>query len=76
MSSHSNVKHKEIMTLADEVEELTGINPLKCYQCGKCSAGCPVRIFMKVSPNKLVRLVQLGLDEEALKSDTLWMCAG
>ncbi len=76
MSSHSNAKHKERMTLADEIEELTGINPLKCYQCGKCSAGCPVRIFMKVSPNKVVRLVQLGLDDEALKSETIWMCAG
>lgn len=76
MSSHHNVEKKESQTLADEIEKLTGINVLKCYQCGKCSAGCPVRVFMKVAPNKVVRLVQLGLDEEALKSETIWMCAG
>lgn len=76
MSKNSEARSKERMTLAEEIEELTGINVLKCYQCGKCSAGCPVRIFMKVSPNKVVRLVQLGFDEEALRSETMWICAG
>ncbi|MGB9600708.1 MAG: 4Fe-4S dicluster domain-containing protein [Myxococcota bacterium] len=76
MSSQNNVEVKKDKILADEIEELTGTNVLKCYQCGKCSAGCPVRMFMKVPPNKVVRFVQLGLDDDALKSETIWMCAG
>ena len=76
MSSHTAIKSKENMTLAEEIESLYGIDVWRCYQCGKCSAGCPVRVFMKVAPNKVVRLVQLGMDEEALKSETIWICAG
>lgn len=78
MSSHQNAEllEKEGKRLLDEIEDLTGIDALKCYQCGKCSAGCPVRMFMDVPPNKVVRFVQLGLDEDALRSKTIWMCAG
>ncbi|HPS65248.1 MAG TPA: 4Fe-4S dicluster domain-containing protein [Ignavibacteria bacterium] len=59
-----------------EIEEITGQNPNQCYQCGKCSAGCPIRGYMDVSPNQVVRLVQLGMLEEALKTKTIWLCAG
>lgn len=59
-----------------EIEEIMGQSPNVCYQCGKCSAGCPIREYMDVSPNQVVRLVQLGLLEEALKTKTIWLCAG
>ena len=59
-----------------EIEEIMGQSPNLCYQCGKCSAGCPIREYMDVSPNQVVRLVQLGLLEEALKTKTIWLCAG
>ena len=67
---------KHSSTLADKVEKLTSQSPMLCYQCGKCSAGCPVRDYMDESPNQVVRLVQLGFDDEALKSSTIWLCAG
>ena len=67
---------KHSLTLADKVEKLTSQSPMLCYQCGKCSAGCPVRDYMDESPNQVVRLVQLGFDDEALKSSTIWLCAG
>jgi len=76
LSSHSRAKYKENLTLSEEIFQLSGIDSQRCYQCGKCSAGCPVRVFMKVSPNKVVRFVQLGFDEEALRSETVWLCAG
>jgi heterodisulfide reductase subunit C len=63
-------------TLANKVEKLTSQSPLSCYQCGKCSAGCPVRDYMDESPNQVVRYVQLGFDEDAIKSSTIWLCAG
>lgn len=67
---------KHSSTLADKIEKLTSQSPMLCYQCGKCSAGCPVRNFMDESPNQVVRLVQLGFDDEAIKSSTIWLCAG
>ena len=44
-----------------KVEELSGQNLLACYQCGKCSAGCPVVSKMDILPNQIIRLAQLGL---------------
>lgn len=68
--------HSHSRTFLDEIEELTGQNPSQCYQCGKCSAGCPVREYTDCAPNKVVRLVQLGFDKEALNSRMMWLCAG
>ena len=61
--------------LQRRVEEASGQNVLACYQCGKCSAGCPVAGAMDLLPNQVIRLVQLGLVEEALTSQTIWYCA-
>jgi len=47
-----------------------------CYQCGKCTAGCPVAAGMDVAPNQVVRLAQLGEWEKALKSQAIWECVG
>lgn len=47
-----------------------------CYQCGKCTAGCPVAIHMDVAPNQVVRLAQLGEWEKALRSRAIWECVG
>lgn len=66
----------DVLTLADQIEKITSQSVLQCYQCGKCSAGCPVRDYMDDSPNRVVRFVQLGFDEKALQSPTIWLCAG
>lgn len=46
-----------------------------CYQCGKCSAGCPVAFGMDYPPRQIIRLMQLGLVKEALEADSIWICA-
>jgi heterodisulfide reductase subunit C2 len=46
-----------------------------CYQCGKCSNGCPVTFAMDFLPHQLIRMLQLGLTEEVLGSKTIWVCA-
>lgn len=58
-----------------KVEELSGQNLLVCYQCGKCSAGCPAVSRMDILPNQIVRFAQLGFKEELLKSRSIWACA-
>lgn len=46
-----------------------------CYQCGKCSAGCPISFQMDYLPNQIIRMVQLGMEEQVLSSKTIWLCA-
>lgn len=67
-AAHSNI--------AKEVAAKTFQDVNICYQCGKCSAGCPVRDYMSDAPNKVVRFVQLGLENSAFSSSTPWLCAG
>lgn len=59
----------------DKISEISGQNLLSCYQCGKCSAGCPAVGAMDILPNQVIRLVQLGLEEEIVKSKSPWICA-
>jgi len=58
-----------------KVEELSGQNLLACYQCGKCSAGCPNVCEMDILPNQIIRYAQLGLKDELLGSKSIWVCA-
>lgn len=58
-----------------KIEELSGQNISACYQCGKCSAGCPVIMPASAPCHQIVRLLQLGQIEEVLSSKTIWLCA-
>ena len=46
-----------------------------CFQCEKCSSGCPVTFAMDILPHRLIRAVHLGLKDEVIKSRTIWTCA-
>jgi heterodisulfide reductase subunit C len=72
--SHQTTNH--IRTMTDDIKDITSQNPDICYQCGKCSAGCPVRNYMDEAPNLIVRYIQLGLYDKAVNSSTIWLCAG
>ncbi|HUV44101.1 MAG TPA: 4Fe-4S dicluster domain-containing protein [Dehalococcoidales bacterium] len=58
-----------------KVSELSGQDLNLCYQCGKCSAGCPMSFAMDLLPNQVMRLVQLGLAEDIAGCKTIWLCA-
>ncbi len=60
---------------AKQIEEICGERISLCYQCGKCSAGCPVAYAMDYLPNQITRLAQLGLTDKVMKSSTIWICA-
>ncbi|MCK4345521.1 MAG: 4Fe-4S dicluster domain-containing protein [Bacteroidales bacterium] len=71
-----NISRKTIKDpFVQKVQELSGQNLLVCYQCGKCSAGCPAISQMDILPNQIIRFAQLGLKEELLKSKSIWICA-
>lgn len=46
-----------------------------CYQCGRCSAGCPVADYFDISVMQAVRLAAYGQEELLLDSETIWLCA-
>jgi heterodisulfide reductase subunit C len=60
-------------TIAD-VERIAHASVRDCYQCGKCSAGCPQAHAMDVLPNQLVRWVQLGRIDKAMRAAAVWQC--
>ena len=62
-------------TLANELMHSTGLNPAKCYQCGKCSAGCPMAEEMNYGPHQIIRLVQMGQVDRLFADDSIWLCA-
>ncbi len=71
-----NISRKKIKDpFVTKVEELSGQNLLACYQCGKCSAGCPAISEMDILPNQIIRYAQLGMKDELLKSKSIWICA-
>jgi heterodisulfide reductase subunit C2 len=64
-------------TLSNLVEHHTGISISRCYQCGKCSAGCPAAHEMDYPPSLLLRHLQTGWsssEEKVLGSYTIWLC--
>ncbi len=46
-----------------------------CYQCGRCSSGCPVGEFFDLSVMEVVRLASYGQEERLLGCHTIWLCA-
>lgn len=61
--------------LSERIARETGENVFKCYQCQKCTVGCPVADEMDIKPNRMLRLLQYGRDDVVLKSKTIWICA-
>jgi heterodisulfide reductase subunit C len=49
----------------------SGINVQDCYQCQKCSAGCPMVFAMDYKPNQIMQMVSLGIKDRVLSSKTI-----
>ena len=61
--------------LAERIRSETGENVYLCYQCVKCTSGCPLAEYFDLAPNQVMRAAQLGMDERALTAKTPWLCA-
>ena len=58
-----------------KVEEISGESLFSCYQCGMCSANCPMSFAMDILRRRIMRLIHLGLEDDIAKSKTIWLCA-
>ena len=65
---------KENLGLSHDLQAMTGENVMLCYQCKKCTLGCPSAYAMRMKPHELMRAAQLGLAEEIYWSGTIWIC--
>ena len=60
--------------LKEQVLRTSGVNPLKCMRCGKCSATCPSYDEMEYHPHEFVYMVEKGEIEKLMESDSIYMC--
>ncbi len=57
-----------------EVDKISGEHVNICYQCKKCSSGCPVSFAMDIQPHQIIHMIRMGLKDEVLKSASIWLC--
>lgn len=58
-----------------EVEQRSGTQVSACFQCHKCSTGCPIGPEMDVLSSQVMRMIHLGAESEVLESKGIWLCA-
>jgi heterodisulfide reductase subunit C len=69
--SDKTVKHEFI----EKVAKLSGQDIYQCFQCGTCGGACPMSDHMEAVPRKIMRMAQLGLEDNINDLNTFWTCA-
>jgi heterodisulfide reductase subunit C len=62
-------------SFSNRVEASASLNVNACFQCRKCTNGCPVTFAMDIYPDQVIRLVLLGQKERVLTCKTIWVCS-
>lgn len=78
MSSHEKTP-PAASSLAARLEREGEVSVADCYQCGKCTAGCPAAEDMDLPPSQVLRLLQTEStphQDRVLRSMSIWMCIG
>ncbi len=65
---------REDQSFLAEVEQRSGQQVKECYQCSKCSGGCPFSFVMDYAPNQILEMIVYGLKDEVLSSKAIQMC--
>ncbi|HDD24690.1 MAG TPA: (Fe-S)-binding protein [Chloroflexi bacterium] len=58
------------------IRQECGENVYLCYQCEKCSSGCPTVPAMRYRPAQMMRLAQFGLEDALVHDASIWRCLG
>jgi len=71
--------HQEVLRLGEEAPSADMIalqeTVASCMQCGTCTGSCPVAWAMDYTPRAIMRLIEAGMEEAVLGSQTIWVCA-
>ena len=68
MQNNKTLREKE------QILRISGVNPLRCMRCGKCSATCPSYEEMEYHPHQCDYMVETGDIEPLLNSESLYKC--
>lgn len=60
--------------LLSEIKKYGTVSVEKCFNCGNCTAICPLSATGETFPRRLIRYAQLGLKKPLLSSKELWLC--
>ena len=52
-----------------------GKTVLWCVQCGMCTSNCPYSDVLDVKPHQLIKMVLLGMREQAISCKSIWLCS-
>ncbi|AKG54058.1 Cob--CoM heterodisulfide reductase subunit C [Dehalogenimonas sp. WBC-2] len=63
-----------VSEFASNIKALHGVDVNMCFQCSKCTSGCPLTEFMDMTPTQVIHAVRLGLKDTVLNSNTYWLC--
>ena len=58
----------------EEILHISGVNPLKCMRCGKCSATCPAYDEMSYHPHQFVYMVERGEIDKLMEDSSVYRC--
>ena len=58
----------------EQILRMSGVNPLKCMRCGKCSGTCPSYDEMEYHPHQFVYMVENGQIEKLMESESIYKC--
>jgi len=64
-----------VARFADEIKRISGVDVATCFQCRKCTSGCPLADHMDAAPALMIRRILYDRREAALSSKTIWLCA-
>ena len=58
----------------EQILRMSGVNPLKCMRCGKCSGTCPSYDEMEYHPHQFVYMVETGELDALMNSKSIYKC--
>jgi len=64
------------MSFRRQVEAISGHNTSLCFQCSKCSAGCPMAGQMDLKTSQVMHSIRLNREDIVLHSKAIWLCVG
>lgn len=60
--------------MKEQILRTSGVDPLRCMRCGKCSGTCPSYDEMEYHPHQFVYMVETGDIEPLLASKSIYKC--
>jgi len=73
LAAPANARERQA-PFSETVRAEIGENVYRCWQCVKCTAGCPLAEEFDLMPNQVMRALQLN-DASVLESKAIWLCA-